>query len=389
MINESLPGILKDWIKEITIEIEHSDSYCIAIFKNDGELVYANEYMSSLFVGNPGESLINPSFEKIIKTVSDNSLIYEGFLTVGSYYSENKSIKSRIFRKNDQILIIGNIDSNQLVEQNEIMINLNHDINNLQRQLIKEKRILESTLEQLNKTNIELAEANATKDKFFSILAHDLRNPFNILLGFSGLLLENFRDYNLEETETQLKFINKTAQDTFNLLEDLLLWSKSQSNRIKFEPENLKFRDICDEIITNLNPMISNKHIEIEIDELSDVALFADSNMLKTILRNLVSNAIKFSYPNSKIILKIEKPEEKAIITVSDKGLGIPESIQSRLWKISEHITTQGTNKESGTGLGLLLCKDFVEKHECNIWVESETGKGSDFKFTMPVAQQV
>ncbi len=389
MMAENLPDILQDWIKEITIEIEHSDSYCIAIFKDDGELVYANEFMSSFFVGNPGESLINPSFEKIIKTGSDNSLIYEGFLTMGSYYSENKSIKSRIFRKNDQILIIGNVDSNQLVEQNKIMINLNHDINNLQRQLIKEKRTLESTLEQLNKTNIDLAEANATKDKFFSILAHDLRNPFNILLGFSGLLLENFRDYNQEDIETQLLFINKTAQDTFNLLEDLLLWSKSQSNRINYKPENLKFRDICDEIITNLNPMIKNKNIEVEINELSDITLFADSNMLKTILRNLVSNAIKFSYPNSKIILKIEKPEGKAIITVSDNGVGIPETIQSRLWKISEHITTQGTNKESGTGLGLLLCKDFVEKHDCTIWVESETGKGSDFKFTMPVAQHV
>lgn len=389
MINESLPGILQDWIKEITIEIEHSDSYCIAIFNNDGELVYANEYMSSLFVGNPDESLINPSFEKIIKTVSDNSLIYEGFLTVGSFYSENKSIKSRIFRKNDQVLIIGNVDSNQLVEQNEIMINLNHDINNLQRQLIKDKRILESTLEKLNETNIELAEANATKDKFFSILAHDLRNPFNILLGFSGLLLENFRDYNQEDIETQLKFINKTAQDTFNLLEDLLLWSKSQSNRINFKPENLKFRDICDEVITNLYPMISNKNIKIKIDELTDLILFADSNMLKTVLRNLVSNAIKFSYQNSEIILKIEEAGGKALITVSDKGVGIPESIQSRLWKISEHITTQGTQKESGTGLGLLLCKDFVDKHGCNIWVESEEGKGSNFKFNMPLAQQV
>lgn len=389
MINESLPGILQDWIKEITIEIEHSDSYCIAIFNNDGKLVYANEYMSSLFVGNPDESLINPSFEKIIKTVSDNSLIYEGFLTVGSFYSENKSIKSRIFRKNDQVLIIGNVDSNQLVEQNEIMINLNHDINNLQRQLIKEKRILESTLEKLNETNIELAEANATKDKFFSILAHDLRNPFNILLGFSGLLLENFRDYSQEDIETQLKFINKTAQDTFNLLEDLLLWSKSQSNRINFKPENLKFRDICDEVITNLYPMISNKNIKIKIDELTDLILFADSNMLKTVLRNLVSNAIKFSYQNSEIILKIEEAGGKALITVSDKGVGIPESIQSRLWKISEHITTQGTQKESGTGLGLLLCKDFVDKHGCNIWVESEEGKGSNFKFNMPLAQQV
>ncbi len=389
MINESLPGILQDWIKEITIEIEHSDSYCIAIFNNDGELVYANEYMSSLFVGNPDESLINPSFEKIIKTVSDNSLIYEGFLTVGSFYSENKSIKSRIFRKNDQVLIIGNVDSNQLVEQNEIMINLNHDINNLQRQLIKDKRILESTLEKLNETNIELAEANATKDKFFSILAHDLRNPFNILLGFSGLLLENFRDYNQEDIETQLKFINKTAQDTFNLLEDLLLWSKSQSNRINFKPENLKFRDICDEVITNLYPIISNKNIKIKIDELTDLILFADSNMLKTVLRNLVSNAIKFSYQSSEIILKIEEAGGKALITVSDKGVGIPESIQSRLWKISEHITTQGTQKESGTGLGLLLCKDFVDKHGCNIWVESEEGKGSNFKFNMPLAQQV
>jgi len=376
--------ILTEWAEEIASSLQENETFCLALFSFDRKLLYANKPMDSLFKGDPSESLLNPSFEKLLCLNKGHTTIYNGFLTIGDYSSDNSSIKAHIYRKNNKLLVLGSVDSNQLVEQNESMIQLNREISNLQRQLIKEKHTLEKTLVKLNQANADLNEANASKDKFFSIIAHDLKNPFNVLMGFSDLLLENLRKYDLDQIEEQVGYINKTTHQTYNLLEDLLLWSKSQLDKINFEPQRLIFRDVCQEVIINLLPQCQKKNIKVYIYDKEDVIVYADSNMLKTIIRNLLSNAIKFSFANSSIVVKIEKNQEKAIITVSDKGVGISIANQARLWKISEQYSTEGTEKEGGTGLGLLLCKDFVDKHDGKIWVESELGKGSDFMFSIP-----
>jgi len=371
MKKENFSSMFSRWKTEFEYSFLESESLCVAIFSLDGTLIFANKAMQSLFKGVPFQSLINPSFSELSEMQCQNSEIYKGFLTIGNYSSDNTSIKSRIFKKEGEILIIGSADTNQLVEQNITMVHLNHQINNLQRALIKEK--------------FELKEANAAKDRFFSIIAHDLKNPFAVLIGFTDIILENLRESDIDTIEEQLKIIGNTTHQTYNLLEDLLLWSKSQSGRLSFKPEIIEFKDTCNEVVINLLSQAGKKHISIEMEGLDEIIVFADMNMLKTILRNLISNAVKFTNVNGKIIINAEKTPDNAIITVSDNGVGIDVKSQAKLWSLSDQYSTPGTKNETGTGLGLILCKEFTERNGGKIWVESEPGRGSDFKFTLPL----
>ena len=164
------------------------------------------------------------------------------------------------------------------------------------------------------------------------------------------------------------------------------MWAKSQSVNIFYKPEELNFAIVCQEIIESLKANSIAKNIVINNLKNNELYLFADENMLKTILRNLISNAIKFTQPDGVINIFTETNGSNAIITVSDNGVGIEKNNFNKIWEITSHYSTTGTANERGTGFGLILCKEFVEKHGGQIWVESELGKGSDFKFTMPLS---
>jgi len=234
---------------------------------------------------------------------------------------------------------------------------------------------------------LKLIELNATKDKFISILAHDLKNPFNTLLGFSTLLSKNIRKYDIDKIEIQVNQIYQTTKRTYDLLDDLLTWATAQSGKMTFEPKKINFANICQDLIENMKQIANAKNITINNFKSENFNIFADSNMVKTTLRNLISNAIKFTNENGQINIYTEKNQSNAIITISDNGVGIDKDNHTKLWDLTQQYTTTGTADEKGTGLGLLLCKEFVEKHGGKIWVESELGKGSDFKFTMPLLQ--
>jgi signal transduction histidine kinase len=164
------------------------------------------------------------------------------------------------------------------------------------------------------------------------------------------------------------------------------MWARSQQGEIPFKPQILSFTDICHDAIEVLKPSANAKNIELNYIASDEITVFADIDMLKTVLRNLVSNAIKFTNSGGRININAEENSGNVIISVSDNGVGITPDILAKLFDISEVITTKGTAKETGTGLGLLLCKEFVEKHGGKIWVESELGKGSEFKFTLPIS---
>ena len=247
----------------------------------------------------------------------------------------------------------------------------------------KTKRAEELTI--AHKELEQLVHLNNDKNLFISILAHDLRSPFTVILGLSDLLTENIRQFNIDKIEKLVNEINQSAQNTFTLLQDLLKWSRVQSGKIPFEPQNLSFTDICKDILKILNPNADAKNIKINYFASDEINIFADSDMLKGILRNLVSNAIKFTNNGGAININAEENSENVTISVSDNGIGIKPDNLTKLFDISQIQTTTGTAEETGTGLGLLLCKEFVEKHGGKIWVESELGKGSDFKFTLPV----
>ncbi|HAN79654.1 MAG TPA: histidine kinase, partial [Bacteroidales bacterium] len=195
--------------------------------------------------------------------------------------------------------------------------------------------------------------------------------------------LGNVEKFDQTKTLRYAEIIHNMSTGTYNLLEELLIWAKLQLGKLPFEPHSVSLEEICREIVDTLKNNAELKQIKIDCN-IEDAGILIDKNMFKTILRNLISNAIKFTYPEGKIVLATKLSPEHVTITVSDTGIGIAEPDHEKLWTIAENFTTEGTANEKGSGFGLILCKEFVEKHGGKIWVESELGKGSHFKFTIP-----
>ena len=233
--------------------------------------------------------------------------------------------------------------------------------------------------------NDELINLNATKDKFFSIIAHDLRSPFNSFLGLTEIMAEELPNLTMSQLQEMAAGMNKSATNLFRLLENLLNWSQIQKGTIPFNPEAVQIGLVIGESIEMIQEQAKNKGIEITTDIPDATVVFADSNMLQTIVRNLVSNAIKYTNKGGRIILSIETTDDKNIgIAIRDTGIGMSSEIVDKLFRIDTNANRKGTDGEPSTGLGLLLCKEFVEKHGGKIWVDSEEGIGSTFYFTLP-----
>jgi PAS domain S-box-containing protein len=234
----------------------------------------------------------------------------------------------------------------------------------------------------------ELHELNATKDKFFSIIAHDLKSPFNSILGFSEMLKNEARDLDINSIEQYAGIINSSAQHTFELLINLLDWARMQQGKIPFEPKPVLFNDIVNSEFERLKETAGKKNISLIDENQRNIILKADENMLCSVIRNLISNAIKFTPKQGFVKVSAEFRDDYVHILVSDSGIGINPEIIGKLFKIETSFTTRGTENEKGTGLGLLLCKEFIEKHGGKIWVESEEGKGSTFGFSLPADEK-
>jgi len=244
---------------------------------------------------------------------------------------------------------------------------------------------LKNTEIALKESEAKLKAVNAVKDRFFSIIAHDLRSPFNSILGFSELLIDNIKNLGEAEVEEFLRMINSSAVNTLSLLDNLLNWAKTQTGEIDFNPERIVLSTIIKEIIEISDSAAKLKKIFLNYIHSDDIEVYTDKNIVKTVLRNLISNAIKFTETGGRITVSAVPRHNQVEITIADNGVGMNEETRRKLFDMSTHITSEGTNKEKGSGLGLVLCKEFVEKLGGNIWVESEEGKGSDFKFTLPL----
>lgn len=243
------------------------------------------------------------------------------------------------------------------------------------------------TLIQSNKLKaiaFELQRINQSKDKFFTIIAHDLKGPFNALLGFSEILKDNIENGDYSKINDLSNYIYNTTNQTYNLLLNLLEWSRSQTGKIEFNPESVRLLELVEDILNLLMNQAEKKGITLTIEISENTTVFADKNMLETIIRNLVSNAIKFTPKDGKVCIKSFHQNEVTQISVTDSGIGIsPENIR-KLFSIDNNTTSCGTDNEKGTGLGLILCKEFIEKHHGEIWVESKLGIGSAFNITLP-----
>ena len=236
---------------------------------------------------------------------------------------------------------------------------------------------------QIQKYSEELQEMNSTKDKFFSIIAHDLKSPFNSIMGLSGIIKNEAKNLDITTIEQYAEVIHSTSSQTYRLLENLLDWARIQQSQITFRPVSIVLNEVITEVFGLMIEKSTSKNIKLTNLVPDQLRVSADEDMLKTIIRNLVSNALKFTPTNGNIEIKaMEKPDEIEI-AIKDTGIGIKKEDIDKLFKIGSNYSQQGTENESGTGLGLVLCKEFVEKHSGKIWVESEEGKGSTFKFTL------
>lgn len=232
-------------------------------------------------------------------------------------------------------------------------------------------------------TEIELQKLNVDKDRFISILGHDLRGPFNSILSVLDLLCLN-HDIEKEESEELLQLAYKSAKNTASLLDDVLTWATAQSGKMSFNPEVINFKDNSTEVIELLQPTANSKNISIELHSNDNLMINADKNMTRTILRNLISNALKFTNTGGQITVSAGKIGDISIISVSDNGVGIDPKNISKIFDKGQLFSSTGTADEKGTGFGLKLCQELVEKHKGKIWVESELDKGATFYFTLP-----
>lgn len=352
---------------------------------------------SSIFEDNfkTGEAIISPAAfvkmgytpEEIPKTLEalatyshpdDFSAIQKAIDKHASGESENYYCEYRMKSKNGDW--IWHYGSGKIIEYDSDgkplkLIGLSQDIT--------ERK---ATEEKILKYAEELKATNASKDKFFSIIAHDLKSPFLGLLGFSNVLSKNLDELSTDEIKKYAGYINKATRSVYELIEQLLAWSRLQTGRIEFLPQNINLKELCESTIGVLINNARSKNIELLNDIPEDSLLFADENMLRSILHNLVSNAIKFSNRGGVVRICTKQLNGFLAISVIDYGVGIKNSDLSKLFKLDEQLTTKGTAGEEGTGLGLVLCKEMVAKHNGEIFAESEIGKGSTFTFTMPVA---
>lgn len=246
---------------------------------------------------------------------------------------------------------------------------------------------LKKSKDLLKKQNIELKELNATKDKFFSIISHDLRSPYNAILGFSKLAHEKLKNKNYDKLEKYCELIHDSSLQSFKLLNNLLQWSRLQTGKIDFQPILLFVKSEVNDVLELLKASYIDKNINLKISISDDIKIFADQLMLQTIIRNLISNSIKFTHEGGQITISAKIVNKNTEITVSDTGIGIEKENIDKLFRIDTEFTSKGTNKETGTGLGLILCNEFIEIHKGKIWVESEVNKGSKFIFNLPLKQ--
>jgi signal transduction histidine kinase len=253
-------------------------------------------------------------------------------------------------------------------------------------------RLLEEKNKQLEKANSKLQnsekhlkELNSTKDKFFSIIGHDLRNPLNALLGFSELISGNSRDYTSEEIQRYSKIINEAAKNIHLLIENLLEWSRSQSGNIDYNPEKTELMPMVSEIFKVFEIHADKKGVTLVSEIPQDIVVTADRNLLSAILRNLINNAVKFTPNGGQVRIFCEQNDSEITISIEDTGIGMSEKQLDNLFRLDSNVTMPGTSEEKGTGLGLILCKEFVDMHNGKIWAFSKPKEGSTFSFTLPL----
>jgi signal transduction histidine kinase len=250
----------------------------------------------------------------------------------------------------------------------------------------KNQALLEYKNQQINQKNAQLEELNSSKDKLFSIIAHDLRSPISSLMSLVEILNKDFDKFSREEIQSYVKDMEGASQATFKLLENLLEWASLQIRKIDINPQSHPIKSLVDSVVSVLKPIADNKHIRMEINLPHDMQIYADGHMTSTVIRNLVNNAVKFTPENGQIEIYAQQKDGRAHIQIKDTGVGIHPEVLPKIFRVEGTRSTRGTNGEKGNGLGLILCRELIEKNNGTIQVESEIGKGTSFTITLPLS---
>ena len=305
----------------------------------------------------------------------------------------NDDVKNKIMQETDVLGNTINVETNLRTKFGEVkhvlLSTANIDIQDIKHRytVVHDITIQKQTEIALRESEIRWRELNATKDKFFSIIGHDLKNPFNAIVGFSEVIKDKLIEKDYEGLDEYVKFIRDAALRATLLLSDLLEWSRVQIGKMIFNPRRVDVAKLVFETVELLNDSARQKLITITPKVPARLYMIADKSMIDSILRNLISNAIKFTNPFGEIVITVELQSDKIKFTIADNGIGMSDTVLNRLFRIDETYSSYGTSMESGTGLGLILCKEFVTKHNGEIWVESEQSIGSKFFFTIPISR--
>ncbi len=338
-------------------------------------------YNDDQYIIRTGEPIINKEEigfdelerERVISTTKvpfcdiDGTII--GIVGIGRDITKQKNIEKKLREQAESLKEV-----NALLEERQEKIQIQADELNRQ-------------ANELKLGNKQLEELNATKNKFFSIIAHDLKNPFQAIFGFSELLLRNFEDFEENQRYELLSMIKTSSESAYNLLENLLQWARTQTDRIKYSPSAINIKNVVNQNIALVKANTDKKNILIKTVVECHHTIWADFNMINLVLRNLLSNAIKFTPNNGIVTIGCKSiSNTECEIYIKDTGIGISKENIKKLFKIDEYFSTAGTAGESGTGLGLIICKEFIEKNGGKLAIESELDKGTTFKFILPIA---
>jgi len=347
----------------------------ILMINHQGKISFVNPATEKIF-GYSSDEMINANLHLLLapeRYHSKHALAFAHFIKTGQGEALGKTLELEARKKDGNEISIELSLSPMKLADGWSAVGIIRDIT--------ERKKLEGILRESEE---RLRELNATKDKFFSIIAHDLKSPFNSLIGFSNLLAEQVREKNYQGIEEYSRIIGTSANRVLNLVTNLLDWSQTQTGGMGFNPEYIEIKPLINDVVELLNDNALQKAISISMDVPLISTIFADRAMVSTILRNLISNSIKFTNPGGKVEISVKQSPGQMIFSVSDNGVGIAKENIGNIFRLEESTSTPGTHQETGTGLGLILSREFVEKHNGTIGVESEVGKGSRFYFTIP-----
>lgn len=337
-----------------------------------------------ILVANNGQEAL-----EVIRNENPDLILLDVMMPGMDGFEVAERLKSEEFRCEIPIIFLTALDDTQSIvngfklgvgdfiskpfRKEELMVRIKHQLS-----LVAARRIIEEKNEELRKTI-------AGRDKMYSVIAHDLRSPMaSMKMLLNTIMMSVEKDKIDPDIFDMLEMSNKTSEEVFSLLDNLLKWTKSQLGKLTVIPQKLDISGLADGVVEVMNSVAKVKHIKLIRTDHESFFVYVDIEMIKSILRNLISNAVKFSNPDSEIKVGIKAEDGKVIVSVTDSGKGIKKEDQHKLLKDSTHFTTYGTNSEEGSGLGLLLCRDFARKNGGELWFESEENLGSVFSFSLP-----